>query len=106
MEQYPVDPTWQAIRPFLGAIITLFLAWVVVRDLRTGTTFVDTGLRTVARTRADDPIRYGFSIIFKIAFMILFGVETLHFFGVITADPFFIMAQALPPVVRQLLASP
>ncbi len=103
MEQNPVDPTWQAIRPLLCAATTLFLAWIVVRDLRTGTTFVDTGLRTVARTRADDPIRYGFSIIFKIAFMILFGVETLHFIGFIAVDPFLILEQALPPVVRQLL---
>jgi hypothetical protein len=103
MEQHPVDPTWQAIRPFLGAAVTLFLAWIVVRDLRTGTTFVDTGLRTVARTKADDPIRYGFSIIFKMMAMIFFGVETLHFFGVIAPDPFLILEQALPPVIRQLL---
>jgi hypothetical protein len=99
-----MHPTFEAIRPFLGAGITAFLAWIVVRDLRTGTTFVDTGLRTVARTKTDDPITYGFQIIFKIALMIVFGVETLHFFGVIATDPFLILDQALPPVIRQLLS--
>jgi hypothetical protein len=93
MEQHPADPTWQAIRPFLGAVVTLFLAWIIVRDLRTGTTFVDTGLRTVARTKADDPIRYGFSIILKMAAMILFGVETLHFIGFIATAPALLAAQ-------------
>ena len=97
------DHSLYALRLSVSGGLTLFIAWVIVRDLMTGITFTADGLRGVEYTSADNPIGYSIQIIFKIVCVIFFGAMTLHLIGVIDADPYLILKQALPPVVRQLL---
>ena len=94
------DHSLYAFRLFVSGGLTLFFAWVIVRDLMTGITFTADGLRGIEYTSADNPIGYTVQIIFKIVCMILFGAQTLHLIGVIDASPYLILKQALPPLIR------
>jgi hypothetical protein len=83
-------------KAFLCGALTLVTAVVIVRDLVVGISGfsdvfplrADNALRYA---RADRPISYSIMIILKIALLIFFGVETLHFIGLISDDPFLIL---------------